>query len=215
MRTLRTILVSAALCATATLLPGARAHAQVIRAVGGFAGRTDSWQSWAAHPDARHRKGVELGAFVDVATPHPWLSVIAEAGYLQRGARLPVGTGGNGATLLGDVRVDYLSMAVLPEAHIGLGPVSVFGYAGPAVDVHVDTRTVTALEPAYHNDKAQVLVGEAGAGLELLVRGRWAVRAEIRRSADLTSAYTDAPGDIKFRSTEILIRFGVRPPIQP
>ncbi len=212
MGTLRTFLVSAALCATATLFPGTRAHAQNIRAVGGFVGRTDSWQSWAEHPDTRHRKGIELGAFIDVATPHPWLSVVAEASYLQRGARLPVGIGGNGATLLGDVRVDYLSMAVLPQARVGLGPVSLFGYAGPGVDVHLDTQSAAAVSPPYHNDKAQVLVGEAGAGLELLVRGRWAVRAEIRRSADLTSAFTEAPGDIKFRSTEILIRFGIRPP---
>jgi hypothetical protein len=183
--------------------------------VGGFVGRTDSWQDWAAHPDARHRLGIEVGAFTDVAAGPSWLSVMAEAAYLQRGARLPLGTGGNGAVLLGDVRTDYLSAALLPTARLTMGPVSVYGYAGPGVDVHIDTRTAPGLGPAYANDKAQVLVGEAGAGLALLIGGRWSARAEIRRSADLTPAYTEAPGDIKFRSTEILIRFGVRPSVHP
>ncbi len=210
MRTLRTLLVSAALGASLASLAPRRAKAQALHTVGGFVGRTDSRQTWSLAPDARHRLGIEVGAFVDVPAGSKWFSVMAEAAYVQRGARLPLGTGGNGATLYGDVRVDYLSAAILPALHLTLGPVSIFGYAGPGMDTHLDTRTAPGLGPAYMNDKAQVLLGEAGAGVEILLRGRWCLRGEIRESRDATSAFTDAPGDIKFRSTEILLRFGVR-----
>ncbi len=147
---------------------------------------------------------------MDAEAPLSWLSILAEAAYIQRGARLPLSSGG-GSTLLGDVRVDYLAASVLPTARVSIGPVSVYGYAGPGLEVNVRTRTARELSVAYQNYKAQVLVGQAGAGIALRVAGRWSLRAEIRRSADLTPAYTKAPGEIHFRSTEILLRVGVRP----
>lgn len=180
--------------------------------MGGFVGSTDSWQTWAGHPAARHLRGFEIGGFADVQSPVPGISLISEIAFVQRGARLPLGTDATGRTLLADVRVDFLSVAILPAIRVGYGPVHLFGYAGPGLDINVHSTEAGALATVYpNNDRAQVLVGEAGGGLEVLLWHRWALRAEIRHTTDLTAAYVPASGDIRFHSTEILFRFGVHP----
>ena len=58
-----------------------RVHAQEIRAVGGHLGRTNSRQVLAGL-ETDERRGLVLGAFVEVATPLDLLGVIAEASYV-------------------------------------------------------------------------------------------------------------------------------------
>ena len=59
-----------------------RVHAQEIRAVGGHLGRTSSRQMWSGALETDERRGLVLGAFVEVATPLDLLGVIAEASYV-------------------------------------------------------------------------------------------------------------------------------------
>jgi len=208
MGTLSRLLVSVSLGFAGALAPLAPLHAQGLRTIGGFAGSTDSWQSWPDHPDARHKPGLEFGAFLDADAPPSWLSIMAEIAYTQRGARLPLTANGD---ILGDVRVDYIVGSVMPRVGVSLGPLSLYAYGGPGVGINIRTRTAEELSLAYQDYKAEVLTAQAGAGVALRIADRWSVRMEIRRSADLTPAYGKAPGDIRFRSQEILVRVGVRP----
>ncbi len=211
MRTLPRLLVSASLGLAWLTVPSSQLHAQALRTVGGFAGRTDSWQKWPGFPEAGHKHGFEVGAFAETPAPPSWLSILTEVAYTQRGARLPLSMSGAGPPIPGDVRVDYIAAAVLPTVRISFGPVSLFGYGGPGVAVNVRTRTAPELSLAYQNYRAEVLTAQAGGGVALQIADRWSVRLELRRSADVTAAYTDAPGDIRFRAQEILLRVGVRP----
>jgi len=208
MGTLSRLLVSVSVGLAGALVPLAPLHGQGLRTIGGFAGRTDSWQSWPDHPEARHKAGLEVGAFLDADAPPSWLSILAEVAYTQRGARLPLTLNGD---VMGDVRADYIVGSVMPKVGFSVGPLSLYAYGGPGLGINVRTRTAQELSIAYQDYKAEVLTAQAGAGVALRIAGRWSVRAEMRRSADLTPAYSKAPGEIRFRSQEIILRIGVRP----
>ena len=172
--------------------------------IGGLAGRVESRQLRDRGEDSDTRAGALVGAFVDVQTPVGPLSILAEAFYAQRGGRFDLG-GTSG--LQGQVQADVLGFTVAPTLHAGIGPVSVYAYAGPMVETPVRTRFTEELSPAYRNPAGQVFAVTAGAGLAVRA-GIWSVRAEARVVEELSAAFSGDAGDFRHRSKEILLRVG-------
>ena len=186
-------------------------HAQEIRAVGGHLGRTSSRQMWSGTLESDERKSLVLGAFVEVATPLGWLSVIPEASYVRRGGVVSlaaVGLQGQGTV---DTRVDYISFPVVLAARLFRNPVGVYAYIGPAVDYHLNTQGEPSVADLYATEKKSVLNGVVGGGVELLVAQRWSLRLEARLIEGLSGAFEGRLGEIRHRSFEFFIRAGVRP----
>ena len=198
MRTLTRVVVSLAALAALPCTVGAQS------VVGGMAGRVESRQLRDRADDSATRRGILVGAFVDVQTPVAPLGILAEAFYAQRGGRLDLGSAPG---VQGEVQADVLGVTVAPQFQVGVGPVSAYAYAGPMVEMSVRTRYTDELAPAYRNPSAQTLAVTAGGGLGLRL-GVWSVRAEVRVLEELSSAFTGDAGDFRHRSKEILVRVG-------
>ncbi len=187
-----------------------RVHAQ-IRAVGGQLGRTNSSQLLAGGFETDERRGLLLGAFVEVATPLNWLGVIAEASYVQRGGGISLETVGLQGQDTVETRVDYISFPLLLAARLFRNPVGIYAYVGPAVDYYLNVQGEPMVADLYSLEKGTVLSGVVGGGVELLVEQRWSLRFEARWMEGLTPAFEGRVGEIRHRSFELLIRAGVRP----
>ncbi len=182
-----------------------------IRAVGGHLGRTNSVQLLGGGLETDERRGLLLGAFVEVATPLERLGVIAEASYVQRGGRVSLETVGLQGQETVDTRVDYISFSLMLAARLFRNPVGIYAYAGPAGDYYMNVQGEPAVADLYFTQKSPVLTGVVGGGVELLVAQRWSLRLEARLTEGLTAAFQGRLGEIRHRSFELLIRAGVRP----
>ena len=194
----------------ATLFPPG-AHAQEIRAAGGHMGRTNSRQLWSGAVETDERRGLVLGAFVEVATPLDWLGVLGEASYVQRGGRVSLETVGLASQETVDTRVGYISFPVVLTARLFRNPFGIYAYAGPAVEYYANLRAAAPLVDLYSTQNSTVLTVVAGGGVELLVGQRWSLRLEARRMEGLSPAFEGRLGNVRHRSFELLIRVGVRP----
>lgn len=208
MRTLFRLLVSVAVLAAL-----ASPAAAQLRSVGFQAGMVQSRPVRERTPGSRTHRGPLLGVFVDPQTPRPWLSVLAEMSWVQRGGSydlklpLPSGTAG---PVTEQIRTDYLAFAVAPTFRLSAGPLSLFGYAGPSTDILLRSRTSTGLGGSPRaND--QVLSAVTGGGLQIATSGGRTIRAEVRMNWGLTTAYRSDAEDIRFRSLEFVVRWGRHP----
>ncbi len=178
--------------------------------MGGHLGQTDSRQLWSAL-ETDERRGLVLGAFVEVATPLDWLGVMAEVSYVQRGGSVSLETVGLESQETVDTRVEYISFPVVLTARLFRNPFGIYVYAGPAIEYYTNIRAASSLADAYSVEKTTVLTGVAGGGVEFLVGHRWSLRLEARLMEGLSPAFEGPSGEIRHRSFELLIRAGGRP----
>jgi len=198
MRTLTTLLVSF----LAVVAPRAASSQAVV--VGAVAGTVESRQLRERDEDSRPSKGLTAGVFVEVQTPAPLLAVLAEARYAQRGGRFPLLNGTEG-----DVQADYLVATLAPTVRFAVGPVALFAYGGPSMELTVRTRSAAELANAYADPASQVFAVTAGGGLELRIPG-WSVRGEARIVEQLSSAYRGDVRSLRHRATEVVVKVGRR-----
>lgn len=197
MRTLTTLMVS---LAALVALP-ATSHAQTL-AVGLMGGQVQSKQIRQNADDSGTRSGILVGAFAEVETPTPFLTVLVEGAFVQRGGTFTIENGYEA-----EAEADFLELTVAPTLRAGIGPMAAFLYAGPTMEVSTGTRSAAALNNIYANPNDQVFGVTAGAGVEARV-GTWVVRGEARVVEELSSSYRNGSGDVRHRSTEILVRIG-------
>jgi hypothetical protein len=204
MRTLTVILVSV-LGVTSLALTSAPTGAQQVLSVGGHLGAVRARQLRDRGVDSGTRTGLLAGAYVDASTPLPWLSVLAEASYAERGGRFTFPD-----EPAADVRASYVAFVVAPTARVDLGPVALAAYAGPGLETSVSTRYGPSLAGAYDTPTAQVFIALLGAGLEVRPTPEWLLRLEIRHVEGISAAFAHDTGDFRHRSTEVLLRVGRR-----
>jgi hypothetical protein len=185
------------------------ASAQEIRGVGAVVGRVESRQVWSPPGDTGARNGWAVGAFVDVAFPPNGIGAQVEGLLVQRGTTLTVDLGGE--PLNTELETDYLTMPILFKARWFSGTFGVSAVAGPVLEFLLRTRADPALAGVYEFEKASSWSVAAGIGVEGLIAGKAFVGAEVRVVEGIGLAY-DAPStDVRYRSTEFLIRLGARP----
>lgn len=175
-------------------------------AFGVVAGPVRTVQLRQSSPDSEPHSGFLVGAWAEASTPTPWLSVMAELAVVRRGGEYDRGP--DQATAVVDV--DYLSAAVLPSVRLGLGPVALGAFAGPAVDLHLRSQAAIPLQSLFTESATQVLAVVAGGGVGMGV-GRASIRLEARIHEQLTSAWSGELDGLRHRSTEVVFRLGMRP----
>ncbi len=210
----------ALVCLSVVAFSVAHAQAQTVDHVGGHLGRASFQQTWTLDRETDHRRGWTVGAFVDVRTPKPAISVLVEAGLTRRGGAWEVadlseilGADAPGAGALSEsveTGVTYLTYGVFPTFHTSVGPVGFFGYLGPSLDLVLDTEVDPSLGFIYAEEGTPVFSGVAGAGIGVSVREGWSARLEARAVRNLSVAYEGDLGDMKHRGFELLVRVGKR-----
>lgn len=175
------------------------------KALGVMLGPVSSAHARSREVGSKRHAGFMVGAWIDVATPRPWLSVTAEAALARRGAVYPFDDGFDR-----QLDVDYLTAALLPTLGIPVGPFALVGYAGPSVDVLIRSGASIELQDAFRSGTGQVLGGVAGGGLQYR-HGRATFRLEARVHRQFTRAFEGEFDDVRHHSTEFVFRLGMRP----
>ncbi len=174
--------------------------------VGMYLGRTSSRQLWSGSIGTDVVGGVSAGVFVDVETPIPAVSIRAEAGYAGRG------------TIVWDEQVDpdrasearvrshYLTLPVHGKAIVGLGPLSIFAFGGPTMDILLSSGCTTQFCQVIREEKVAVFGVGGGVGVGIDLPGGYWGCVELRHTEGLTDAYVGARDTARNRSREILVR---------
>lgn len=193
---------------TASTFP---AQAQLIRGYGIKAGVTSSnVRSQNFDLEQKRRTGIGFSAFVEWLDASP-LSIVTEAGYVQRGFAVEYEARDAEKNAIGtlrfDDRFDYLSFATHAKARWPNGALSPYVLGGPHFDVllsgHPDEEG--SLSSFY---SATAFGGTLGAGVEFSQRLPVNLFTEIRYSFDLTNSLPDVPRDAYNNTFEVLL--GVR-----
>lgn len=172
------------LLALALALTAAPAPAQHLRAWGIKAGSTLSSIHTTLPSEDPHRRHGYAALVFGEWTGAGLLSLVAEAGYLERGYTryATVGPDDQVSRRKLDRRFQYVSLAALSKARIGtLGPLSTYVVAGPRMNALVGSRRGEGV-PGYDYGSV-VWEASAGAGVE----ARRAV-LEVRYNRGLNNA---------------------------
>ncbi len=179
--------------------------------VGVALGRIESEQRWTPPVATSARSGFLVGAFLRVPTPVSALRIQAEAAFVQRGSFVlsdSRDTVRATSAPMGEIRSEYLNVALQLRVEGSVGPVRIFAGAGPGLDYLVRSRQDAVLAQVVREEHAAILAVGAGAGAGVRVRGI-AVELEGRRVLGLTDAWRGGSLTARNRSQEWIIRVGV------
>ncbi len=146
---------------------------------------------------------------MDVAFPPNYIGAQVEGLLVQRGTTLTVDLAGQ--PLQTEIETDYLTMPILFKARWFSGSFGVSAVVGPVLEFLIRTRADPALAGVYEFEKPTNWSVAAGIGVEGLIAGRAFVGAELRVVEGIGLAYEAPNTDVRYRSTEFLIRLGARP----
>ena len=174
--------------------------------VGVYLGRTYSRQLWSGSIGTEVVEGASAGVFVDVETPIPAISIRAEAGYAGRGTIVWDDQADPDRASEAKVRSHYLTLPVHGKATVGLGPLSLFAFGGPTMDILLDSGCTMQFCQVIREEKMAVfgVGGGVGVGIDL-PGGLWG-GIELRLTEGLSDAYVGARDAARNRSREILVR---------
>lgn len=171
---------------------------------GVYGGHAESDLLWSTPVETSSRPGFLLGAFVDVRTPVQLLRLRAEGGFARRGGFVSTDTRGNPVD--GEVSGDYLRFGIEAKLSVSLGPLHVFGAAGPGLDYLIRSREDPVLAQVFADRRGTILTAGAAAGAGLRVGRQWAIEAETRLNRGLSEAYSGAGLSVRNRSREWVLR---------
>jgi hypothetical protein len=199
------------------------AASQPLGRYGVKAGLTSATWNWKMAgsdvSDLERRTGVDAGIFAEWFRM-PAFSLLSELHFVQKGMKnaIPVTSAespeGTGEYVRNNVRLDLLSIAVLPKLRMETGFGEVYALAGLRLDISLSQKaTVEGPGPErFYLQSFQFLVDKfrktqmggtvgIGAGFDLpLTMG-----IEVRYSPGLQSAYAQGVSDIKNTSFEFLL----------
>jgi hypothetical protein len=188
-------------------------QAQFIRSYGIKVGGSLAKQVWdystnySMEPD--NRFGLNIGGFVEFLDI-PFLSVIAEADYAQKGMKLNIPTTGPdspdiiGTTTLNN-RIDYLSLFLLGKIRYNLVLFSPYLIVGPRADIELGKDIEKGFETTYKDFKKGNFGLTVGVGTELIKVLPLSLLAEFRYNYDLSNVYSNENVKIKNQSFDFLI----------
>lgn len=200
------LVVSAALAWGSPVLAQGPSVSPAGPRAGVFAGVNTTEQEWSPAAEAEAATGFMVGAFLDVATPLPAFSILAEGSYTQRGGDVvDAGT----AAVEGAVRTDYLSVSLRPKLTASIGPARLYAAAGPVFENVLRSRVSTGFETILEREGRSVFGVLAGAGVDVSLGGGRTVGVEARRFEGLGDAYDGDFLSVRNRSWEAVVRFGI------
>jgi hypothetical protein len=160
--------------------------------------------------DTKRRTGVVALAYLEWLNL-PAVSIVTEAGYIQRGyaTELNVRDAQNNpaGTLRLTTRFDYVSFAAQAKVRLPHGTFGPYALAGPRLDIFVggEPNEEGTLASAY---STTAFGGTIGVGLEAFRPLPVTLFGEIRYNFDVTNSLPDVPRDAYNNAIDLLI--GVR-----
>lgn len=181
---------------------GAQTPGSVVGLVGG---RVVNEQVWASGYETEPVRGVQLGGFLNAATPVPWFRMRAEFMWTQRGGSVAGGPGGE--LLSGETRTDYLTVGIQPRLAARRGRVEIFAVAGPMIELVVRHRIGAELSDVLQEVPSVYGVG-AGVGIAARIGSSVHAEVEARLFEGLGDAYEGDFLSAKNRSFGLVARIG-------
>jgi hypothetical protein len=199
---------------------------QLIKRYGAKVGVTSATWNWETEGfsirgiDARF--GIDLGAYLEWFNT-PIISVVSELTFVQKGMKedIPITTtqfpDGTGEVVKHNVRLDYLSLAILPKGRLETGAVEVYAVTGVRMDISLSNslvvvgreplRTQSELAYQYLVDrfKTYQLGGTFGIGAQLNGWLPFSTGLEFRYSPNFHRAYSIGYWKITNRSFELML----------
>jgi hypothetical protein len=182
--------------------------AQRGNTAGVVGGVTSSRQLWGESGPSAATEGILLGVYVRVPTPLPHLAVRAEMAYAQRGGLLSERELQTEQPISARVRAHYLSFPVHLETSWELGPVRLFAFGGPTLEITQDTSADPTVIQLMGVERITLFGVGYGAGLGGPFPGGLEGSLEVRGLEGISEAYDEGPVPIRNRSFEVLLRVG-------
>ncbi len=176
--------------------------------VGVFAGRVSARQLWGHPMGSKPLNGLTVGAFVEAQTPVSFLAVRAEVGYAAKGTILWNEAEDPDRLSEAKIRVHYLIVPIHGKVTVGAGPVSLYVFGGPTLDLLLASRCAEHACPFVRGEKGTVLNAAVGAGVGFQAAGVYQVGFEGRLTEGLGDAHLGEVGSARNRSTALLVRIG-------
>lgn len=152
--------------------------------------------------------GLTTGVFVEAQTPVSFLSVRAEAGYAAKGTVVWNEAEDPDRLLAAKVRAHYLTVPIHGKVAVALGPVAVYLFGGPTLDLLLSSQCSEQFCSFIRNEKPTVLNAALGAGVGFQAPGGYRIGVEGRITEGLGDAYLGELDSARNRSTSLLVRFG-------
>jgi hypothetical protein len=190
------------------------AGSQLVRTVGFKGGIAATSQTWEyanniSSLDAQTRFRLDLGVFVEWLS-QPAFSITTEAHYIQKGFKvsIPVTSAaspdGDGSFLTFYQDLNYFSFFILAKGRIELGSMSLYGIAGPRLDLlYVAHNTGFGLITEHFRPNEWGIT--LGVGIEAFCMGPFRVGSELRYSPTLQASYSSNLLEVRNRSIEMLL----------
>lgn len=189
------------------VLGTSRLHGQERGWFGISGGQASSRQLWSGAFSTDHVRGVSVGAFADVQTPVPFLSIRAEVSFVRKGTT--VQDEGQAESIPARIESDYLGIPIHGKATLRLGPVTGYLFAGPTVEQLLTTRCQSDVCSALGDEKPTVVSVGLGCGFGLDISDAARTELEVRLTEGLSESYVGASGGVRNRSIELLGRIGL------
>jgi hypothetical protein len=157
------------------------------------------------HSSTDMRNGLALGAQAELGVTNPF-SLLIEPMYVQKGAEFKV----LGITTKG--QFDYIEIPVLAKAKFGAMKAHAFVFAGPSLDINVNTEGELGNVTNTFEDEAETVVfsGQVGGGAAFQIMPFVYVSGDVRYSMGFTDALSSSIGDIdSWKSRDIRAMIGL------
>jgi len=179
---------------------------QIQRTLGFHVGQVRSHQIWTGPTGTGTANGFSLGINVDVPTPAPLLSILAELSLVRRGSLVWDEVADPEGVEASAVRSHYLSVPFLGKVNFRLGPTSLYFLAGPTVDLLLNTTCTQDFCSVLQDDRPTVFAATVGSGISMDFGDRFRTDLEVRVTEGLSNAYVVASSDVRYRSLGFLLR---------
>jgi opacity protein-like surface antigen len=171
-------------------------NAQLIKAVGAKVAYTSSYQDFRYtnfSVTTQRRSGINAAVFLEWLNS-PYVSIVSQAEYAQRGMVMRAAITLNDPTPVGyvdlDNRVDYLSVPILVKLMLPLDSVTPYLIAGPRYDVLLGFHSDRSGFDAVYNDFKHNMLGfSVGGGVSTTAFFPYPLIVEFRYNADLGDSY--------------------------
>lgn len=189
-------------------LPGS-ALAQDQRVLGFHLGQLQAHQKWDHLLSTGTARGLSFGVNVDVPTPANYLSMRVGLGYAQRGSQVWDPSVDPEKEAVARVRSHYLVSTFEGKLRARLGPVAVYVFLGPVIDLLLETQCSEDLCRVLLDERPAVLSMAGGSGVSFLFQDRLRGDFEVRLTESLSDAYRGLSSGVGYRSVEFLFRVAI------
>lgn len=203
MQRLRMQILGSALAVGAGILPSS--VSALSFGVGPLGGMNFADAAVENHSDTKGRQGLALGAQAEFGVTSP-ISVLLQPMYVQKGSQFEV------VTVTTKAEFDYLEIPVLLKAKFGAMKAHAFVFAGPSLDINVNSKGSFGALSNTFKDESESLVfsGQVGGGAAFQMLPFVYLSGDVRYCMGFSDALKNSIGDIdSWKSRDVRVMVGL------